>query len=163
MKDRVFVRPDWLDIEDYCQCIRRGMMRDNYQPDAIIGLLRGGVIPARIIADYFGIVLDFFALDVKLYEKVGIRKEEPVIRYDFKESDLKGKILIVDDIYDSGKTMRAVLDHFKGKDIKTATLHWKETASESPDYYARVATEKEWIVYPWEVNEFEREMNEKPM
>jgi hypothetical protein len=50
-----------------------------YKPDCIIGLLRGGVVPARIFADYYNIVLDFFALDVKLYNGIDERREKPLI------------------------------------------------------------------------------------
>ena len=152
---------DWTDIDELCLSLYKKMAKDNYVPDAIVGLLRGGVIPARIIADYFGIVLDFFALDVKLYDGIGVKKEEPIIRYDFKDSDISGKILIIDDIYDSGKTMKAVLEHFKGKDITTATLLWKETALEKPNYYVDIAKEHEWVVFTWETMEFKREMDAK--
>jgi hypoxanthine phosphoribosyltransferase len=159
--DRKFKFLSWYEMEEACLAIYRKMKRDNYVPDSIIGLLRGGVVPARIFADYFGIVLDFFALDVKLYDGIGVRKEKPLIRYDFKDEDLKGRILVIDDIFDSGKTMKAVLDHFKGKDITTATLYWKEKAPGKPNYYARVAEKEEWIVFPFEVYEFKREIDKK--
>lgn len=159
--DRKFRFLSWPDIEKSCLSIYKQMVVNNYVPDSIIGLLRGGVVPARIFADYFGIVLDFFALDVKLYDKIGVRKEEPVIRYSFKEDDLNGKVLVIDDIYDSGTTMKAVLEHLKGKDITTATLFWKETANTKPDYYAEISKKNEWVVFEWEKREFEREKNEK--
>ena len=160
--DKQFKFLSWSDIDQSCLSLYSQMRKANYVPDAIIGLLRGGVIPARMMADYFGIMLDFFALDVKLYTGIGTRKEEPVIRYDFKDSDLEGKnVLVIDDIFDSGKTMNAVLEHFKGHNVTTATLFWKETAKEKPDYYAEISKENEWVVYPWETMEFKREMQEK--
>lgn len=159
--DRQFKFLTWRDIDRLCFSLYAQMSKNHYVPDAIIGLLRGGVIPSRIMADYFGIVLDFFALDVKLYDGIGVRKETPVIRYDFKDTDIKGKILVIDDIFDSGKTMKAVQDHFKGKDITTATLFWKETAKEKPNYYAEIAKEKEWIIFTWEQMEFKREISKK--
>jgi hypoxanthine phosphoribosyltransferase len=114
------------------------------------------------MADYFGIVLDFFALDVKLYDGIGVRKASPVMRYAFKHKDIDGKkILIVDYIYDSGKTMQAVTAHFEGKEIVTATLFWKETAQEKPNYYADVSKDNEWIVFPWETMEFKKEIGKK--
>jgi len=138
------------------------MLKDNYAPSAIIGLLRGGVVPSRILADYFGIVLDFFALDVKMYDKIGVRKEEPIIRYTFKRKDVEGKkILVIDDIWDSGMTMKAVMDHFEGKDIVTATLLWRENAIKKPNYYAEVVKENIWTIFPWETMEFKREATER--
>lgn len=148
----------WYDVESCCLSIYRQMQANNYTPDSIIGLLRGGVVPARIFADYFGILLDFFALDVKLYDGIGVTKEEPIIRYAFKKKDLTGNILIVDDIFDSGRTMRAVVEHLSGHDVTTATLFWKENATEKPNYYAEVAEKEKWVIFPWEPHEFNREI-----
>ena len=159
--DRHFRFLDWFDIDNACLSLYSQMKANNYAPDCIIALLRGGVIPARILADYFGISIDFFAIDVKLYDKIGVQKEEPIIKYLFKKSELKGNILVVDDIFESGKTMNAVLDQLIGKNVTTATLFWKETATQKPNYYAEVAKEKEWIVFVWEMYEFKREVNEK--
>ena len=72
--------------------------------------------------------------------------------------DVKNKkISIVDDIWDSGKTMKSVLDYLGDEDIVTATLYWKATAKGKPDYYAEVAGENEWIVFPFECQEFRRQ------
>lgn len=162
MKDNIIFRHlSWSDIEDYCAVIYTDMTVDNYYPECIIGLLRGGIVPARIFSDYFHILLDFFALDVKLYDGVNKRKEKPIIG-PFTLPFIRGKkILIVDDIYDSGKTMNAVLEYLKGEDIKTATLMWKETAKGKPNYYAEVAKDKEWVIFPWETHEFKKEMGKE--
>ena len=132
------------------------MLRDNYKPDCIIGLLRGGIVPARIFSDHFNILLDFFALDVKLYD--GINKRMEKARIKAFDGDVKGKsILCCDDIMDSGKTMEAVLEYLKGEKVTTATVFWKENSKTKPDYYAEIAKENEWIVFPFEVAEFNRE------
>lgn len=154
-----FEEISWEKVEELCYDIKEQMDNSNYVPDAIIGLLRGGVVPARIFADYFNITLDFFALDVKLYDGIGKRKEKPIIRYAFKDNDIDGKrILVVDDIYDSGTTMNAVLEHLKGKNVTTTTLHWKETANQKPDYFAEIAYKGQWYCYPWEKHETKREI-----
>jgi uncharacterized protein len=156
MKDDIqFKFVSWNDLEGYCDKIYSNMTKNNYKPDCIIGLLRGGIVPARIFSDHFNILLDFFALDVKLYTGINQKMEKAKIK--FFDGDVKGKVLIVDDIYDSGKTMEAVLEYLKGKDITTATVFWKETAKTKPDYYAEVAKENEWIVFPFELAEFNRE------
>jgi len=135
------------------------MLADDYAPEAIISLLRGGVVPARIFSDYFNILLDFFALDVKLYDGVNKRREQPDIKS--FNGDVKGKeTLIIDDIWDSGKTMNAVLDYLNEEKIKTATLCWKKTAKVKPDYYAIDVEDDEWIIFPWEIREFSRETGE---
>ena len=147
----------WEDVENSCLSIYSQMCSLKYKPDAIIALFRGGVIPGRIFSDYFNILLDFFALDVKMYENMEIAKDAPYVKPFY--GDVKGKkILVVDDIWDTGLTMKAVLDYLGKEDVTTATLFWKETAKEKPTYYANVAKENTWIVYPWERYEFYREI-----
>lgn len=51
--------------------------------------------------------------------------------------------LVVDDICDTGETLKSTVA------VYTATLHYKPTASHTPDFYAKEVG-KEWIVYPWE-------------
>ena len=156
MKDNInFKFVSWNDLESYCDKIYSQMVKDDYKPDCIIGLLRGGIVPARLFSDHFNILLDFFALDVKLYNGINDRMEKAKIKA--FDGDVKGRILLVDDIFDSGKTMEAVLDHLNGKQVTTATIFWKETAKNKPDYYAEVAKENEWIVFPFEMAEFNRE------
>ena len=149
------INPSWFYIEGSCKIIREKMISDNYKPDVIIGLLRGGVIPARIFADYFSILLDFFAIDVKLYEGIGVRKENATIKpfhFDIEEDK---KILVVDDIWDSGKTMEAIMGTLNGRNVKTTTLFWRKSAKKKPDYYAD-EIEDEWVIFPWEKFEFSK-------
>ena len=56
--------------------------------------------------------------------------------------------LVVDDICDSGETLKNTIAGY------TATLHYKKTASFTPDFYSKEVGE-EWIVYPWERNDSE--------
>jgi len=155
MSKPIYTHQSWKDIEDRCLSIYHKMLIDEYKPQSIVGLLRGGVVPARIFSDYFDILLDFFALDVKLYNGINSKNEHAEIRQFF--GDVKGKkILVVDDIWDSGQTMRSVLDYLGDEDVTTATLFYKEGAQGRPNYYAESNQENEWIVYPWEKEEFKR-------
>lgn len=150
----------WIDVEASCLDMYKGMLDDCFVPDAIIGLLRGGVVPARIFSDSFGILMDFYAIDVKLYTGIGERNEKPVIKP--FHIDITGKkILIVDDIWDSGRTMEAVLEELKGEDVTTATLYWKESAPAKPDYYYEPVKDDDWIIFPWEKDEFSRLKEER--
>ena len=58
------------------------------------------------------------------------------------------KVLIVDDISDSGKTLRDVLGHFHGGNVRTLTIHYKSGSITKPDFFVRKATN--WVQYPWE-------------
>lgn len=158
VKPSKFTFLSWQDVNNACLSIYSRMTQDNYKPQSLVGLLRGGVVPARIFSDCFDILLDFSALDVKLYTGINERMDEAVVGPFM--GDVKGKsILIIDDIWDSGKTMEAVLDHLQEEDVKTATMVWKETAKRQPDYFDIVARNGEWIVFPWETYEFQRQIS----
>ena len=145
----------WTDVQGGCLHIYTNMMEVGFVPDAIIGLLRGGVVPARIFSDFFHIMMDFYAIDVKLYTGIGERNENPVIK-PFNIDIAGKKILVIDDIWDSGKTMEAVLGALRGEDVTTATLLWKESTKTKPDYYYEPVEDNQWIVFPWERYEFAR-------
>ncbi len=58
-------------------------------------------------------------------------------------SKINKDTLVIDDICDSGETLKNMVAGY------TATLHYKKTASFTPDFYAKEAG-SEWIIYPWE-------------
>ena len=63
------------------------------------------------------------------------------------------KILLVDDVADSGKSLQLVYEHLlkKAKEIKTLTIFYKPWSSILPDYYVKET--RAWIVFPWEFHE----------
>lgn len=124
---------------------------DHYQPDIIIAIARGGYTPARILSDYLGI-MDMTSFKVRHYkstEKAAIaRIEHPL------SADVNGqKILLVDDVSDTGDTFEVAIDHinecFNPAEIRTAVLHHKIVSKYKPHYYTREVKEWHWITYPW--------------
>lgn len=121
-----------------------------YNPDTIVGISRGGLIPAVRLSHILGDV-DFKVIDVKFYKGIDERTEEPIITIPIHGS-LEGKrVVIVDDVSDTGKTLQVVIDEVKkrgARDIKVACLAMKPWTSVVPDFYV-FRTDK-WIVFPWE-------------
>lgn len=116
---------EWGDIDEAINKLATNILNNNKKIKAIIGLPRGGLIPA-----------------VMLSHKLKV----PLINDD-NDMDDNGYILIVDDICDSGKTLEEYKNY---KYILTATLHYKNSASVEPNFWWKLAGENEWIVYPWE-------------
>jgi hypoxanthine phosphoribosyltransferase len=112
--NKIYLYWDDIDIlvEDLCNTIASS----GAQIKSIIGIDRGGLIPAVMISHKLGI---------------------PYV------SRINKDTLVVDDICDTGETLNNKVAGF------TATLHYKPTASFTPDFYAKEAG-SEWIVYPWE-------------
>lgn len=123
------------------------IVKDGFKPTIIIAVLDGGYLPSKILSELWG-GLKLVTVKVKAYK--GFMKKKPKIIQPFSMFPKKGNILVVDDVADSGETLKLVLNSLKGKklNVKTATLHKKPWSKYSPNYYVHEV--KEWIVYPWE-------------
>lgn len=154
----------WELFYDMARQLAFKIQEDNYQPDIIIAIARGGYTPARILSDYLG-VMDMTSFKVKHYraaqKQVEARIEHPLA------TDVSGrKILLVDDVSDSGDTFDVAIKHIhdcaQATEIKTAVLHHKIISKYTPDYYTREVKEWHWITYPWaameDITEFIKKM-----
>ena len=123
--------------------------------DVVLGIARGGFPPARLICDFLNIK-SLTAVQIRHYTGGGEEREEVEIT-DPVYVDLKGKnVLIVDDVNDSGKTLKAAVDHVKIKEasgIKTAVLHEKDNTSLKADFAGEYLSEWKWLIYQWAVTE----------
>ncbi|ADM27066.1 phosphoribosyltransferase [Ignisphaera aggregans DSM 17230] len=156
--DKGFLVLSWNDIVDLSLELARKIMLSKYVPDAIVAILRGGYIVAKLVSDYLGIE-HISTLEIKFYKGIGEKAERPIVISPIVH-DLRGKkVLIVDDVADSGRTLQVAIDIVRlhgAKDVRTATLYLKPWSITMPDYY--VADTKSWIVFPWEVGEILREL-----
>ena len=96
----------WQDIEAMCTNIVKQMYADNYKPDYIVGITRGGNIPATIISNMLDIPCEAM--------KVSFRNDDRVdTDFWLKEHILDKNILIVDDINDTGATFKWIWDNWQ--------------------------------------------------
>lgn len=123
--------------------------------DAIIGIKNGGLNVSRPISCFFekehlDIHISFYDGDQKLIEP------QITTMSDFFMFKLKHKkLLLVDDIVDSGSTLKCFMNKtelIKGKDFKVASIHWCEENSPDlmPEFFVNKKLKSDWIVYPWE-------------
>jgi len=148
----------WEDIHVGSLKLASMSLQDGYMPDVIVGVLRGGYIVARIVADALGIN-DIGVVEVKFYKGIGEQAERPVITQPLTTEIRGRKVLIVDDVVDSGRTLEVVSEQVRlrgAAEVRTAALYYKPRSIIKPDYLV-VETEK-WILFPWELGEFVREL-----
>jgi hypothetical protein len=144
----------WDHIFELCFKISSDVRKSGFRPDAIVAVGRGGWIPARIISDFLNI-RDLYSVKAEHWDvaetKDNARITQPI------NVDIKGKkILVVDDVADTGKTLKVVVNHIKksgAEKIKSAVLQYKKTSTFSPDYTGEVLEKWVWIVYPWGITE----------
>ncbi len=122
--------------------------------DAILCITRGGMIPACLVSELLDI-RNVLTAGVMFYTDIEETLEEPVFLQFPSDPLLVGqRILIVDDVWDSGKTAVTVRERVRraGGSPKVAVIHYKPTKSnfpdDAPDFYADETDA--WIVYPWD-------------
>jgi len=125
-------------------------LRKHFMPDVIVGIARGGLIPAVRLSHVLGDV-ELKVIDVKFYKGIDERMEKPVVTIPLHGSLEGKKVVIVDDVSDTGKTLEVVIEEVKkagAKEVKVACLSMKPWTKVVPDFYV-FRTDK-WIVFPWE-------------
>ena len=127
--------------------------------DLVIGIARGGIPVAMVVADQLGTRIDF--LNVKSYTDVGERVKPRILTTITEEISGK-RVLLVDDLVDGGATMETVTRYLQSegpKSLKTAVLYTKPWSTFRPDYALEVVDS--WIVFPYERGEVRRSRSPK--
>jgi len=142
--------PSWDYLHKACKRVVKKMKGDGFKPDIVIALSRGGFVPARNLCDML-IVKDLVSIKVDHWGITANKDGKAKIRYPL-DADLTGKkVLIVDDITDTGDSMIISADFIKGlnpTEIRTATALHIKTSKFKPDYYGEEIDWK-WVVFPW--------------
>jgi hypoxanthine phosphoribosyltransferase len=141
----------WDDIQQEVDDLVRRIGSDY---DAMLVITRGGMVPACLISERLDI-RNILVAAVHLYTGIGTTLDAPIFHQFPSDPLLAGrKILIVDDVWDSGRTAMAVrqrVDLAGGKPT-LAVLHYKPRASRFPDHRPDFFAEMtdDWLVYPWD-------------
>ncbi len=147
-----FLHLSWDDVQALAEALASKIRASGYQPDIIVAVSRGGFDPARILCDQLG-VRRLASVQLEAYDGM-TRRAEPVVVLPVN-ADLGGKrILLVDDVSDSGASLAKGKEHLiekRASDVRIATLHIKPWSRFIPDYYSDEVDE--WVVYPWELRE----------
>lgn len=145
---------DWNLFYKLSQQVATKIINSDYEPDIIVGLARGGWVLARVLCDYLN-VKDLMSLKVEHWGITATPDGKAQLKYPFK-IDLTGKkVLVVDDITDTGASMQIAVDYVNSlnpSEVKTATLRHIEGAKFVPDYYADEIKWR-WVIFPWNFTE----------
>ncbi|MFW9974838.1 MAG: phosphoribosyltransferase [Candidatus Thorarchaeota archaeon] len=143
----------WQDVYTLTLQLSERIVNSGFVPDVIIGIARGGWIPARILSDVL-YASSLQNIRIEYYTDVGARGKEPQITQPLTGSMEKKNVLLVDEVSDTGDTLHHAIEHVKGlgaASIRSAVLHYKPTSIVKPDYFMVETTS--WTVYPWEHRE----------
>ncbi|MBL4613553.1 MAG: hypothetical protein JKY27_01575 [Magnetovibrio sp.] len=163
MSDKIFITANQL-LEDSYRLAHQ-IYDDGFKPNYIVGIWRGGTpvgIAVQELLDYRGVETDHIAIRTSSY--TGVWQQSDDIRvhglhYIVENANAQDSLLIIDDTFDSGRSVGAVIDRIKKLSrantpatIKVATIYYKPTKRKvdfEPDYYVHI-TDK-WLVFPHEL------------
>jgi hypoxanthine phosphoribosyltransferase len=158
----------WSRFYSLSRALSHKIHASGFRPDIIIAIGRGGYMPARIISDFLH-VMNLTSFKLEHYS--GTQKSKTVVvRYPLGNGVAGQKVLLVDDVCDTGDTFDVACKHLEDRlqpaEIRTAVLHYKKTSSFIPDFYARRIVKWRWLIYPWaaaeDISEFIRQMEPRP-
>jgi len=139
------------EVYDMVRRTAEAIKASGFKADTIVGLARGGWVPARLMCDFLGIT-DLISLKVEHWIETGKTKDEASIKYPLT-ADLKGKrIVVVDDITDTGKSLVTSVEYLKRfgpKEMRVAVMQYIPGSKFKPDFFAQEVREWTWFIYPW--------------
>ncbi|MBU1198976.1 MAG: phosphoribosyltransferase [Nanoarchaeota archaeon] len=145
------------EVSRLCHALAEKVEKNGFKPDLIVGISRGGWVPASLVSDFLNVGF-VVSVGVKSYAAVGVKKQ-PIIRENLGMDIQNMNVLVVDDIVDTGETLKLIKDHLEdlgASEIKSVVMHLKPWAKIKPDYFVEETTN--WPVYPWESAEDERKL-----
>jgi hypoxanthine phosphoribosyltransferase len=165
----------WQDVEQMCVSIVNQMYKDNWRPDYIVGITRGGNVPATILSNMLDIrceALKVSLRDDEMGPESNCWMSEDAFGYNdgtiVSAGPLHKNILIVDDINDTGATFNWIKEDWQknclpddpkwqniwDQNVRFATLTENLASDFSQVRYTcheiNKAEEDVWLVYPWE-------------
>ena len=148
-----FEVPTWNKIYDMLFSQAEKIRQSGFKPDVIVGITKGGWVPARVLSDLLEIP-DLVTVRVEFYLGVAETRNEPVLTQGVSAAVTGKKALIVDDVADTGKSLQLARERVLQQgatEVRIATVYRKPWSLIKPDYYE---TETScWIVFPWETKE----------
>ena len=140
----------WGDLGDGARGLAEQIHADSYRPDIVLAIARGGLLVGGAVGYALG-VKNTFTMNVEFYTGIDERLEMPMLLppvpdlVDFAEQ----RVLIADDVADTGATLALVKDFCEGKvgEVRCAVLYEKPRSTVSCEYVWR-RTDR-WIDFPW--------------
>ena len=166
--EKVYISAQQL-LEDSLE-LGRQILASEFRPNYIVGVWRGGTpvgIMVQELLDFYGVETDHISIRTSSYS--GLNKRDNKVRvhglsYLTSSMNAEDSLLIVDDVFDTGLSVKAILKKLREKsrknlphDVRVATAYFKPGRNRTdfePDFYAQKTDD--WLVFPHEMEGLSR-------
>jgi hypoxanthine phosphoribosyltransferase len=143
----------WEEIVEWSMGLADTIAKSGFKPDLVVAVARGGFVPARLLCDFLGIE-NLLSIQSQHWTEAAKAEERAILKYPYSVDARGLRVLVVDDIVDTGETLMLARDYIKANwkpsEVKTAALQWiSPVAKFKPDYYYIEVKEWIWFQYPW--------------
>ena len=148
----------YVSWDEYHRLIERLALKvanSGWEFDQILCLARGGMRPGDVLSRIFDKPLAIMSTSSYRAEAGTIQGRLDMAKYiTLPKGELAGRVLLVDDLADSGVTLRAVVDRLRGRpaiaELRTAVIWVKGVSSYVPEYFVETLPTSPWIHQPFE-------------
>ena len=141
---------DWTNYGIACRALATRVADDGYRPDIILAIARGGLFVAGSLG-YALSVKNLYVMNVEYYTGVDERLDVPVMLPPYVDVvDMRDtRVLIADDVADTGHTLALVRNHCLSEvaEVRTAVLYEKSRSVVECEYVWKYTDQ--WINFPW--------------
>jgi len=149
MVNKKFHKISWNKFHQ--DCIKTSRQLKNIQVDKIIAISRGGLVPARIFSDLLSIPVSHITISSYVNLK---QQKEPIITEVPSKNFNNKKILIIDEVSDSGKTFKRAFSYFENLNVSkiyTLAPYIKPQTKFEPNFWKEKINA--WIIFPYDIQE----------
>lgn len=163
MVEKIFITAQQLLDDSFL--LGHRIMESGFRPNYIVGIWRGGTpvgIAVQELLHYKGFLSDHIAIRTSSYDGIEDQRDEVRVHglhYIIENVNAEDSLLIVDDVFDSGRSIQAVIDTIKSlsrrntpQTIRVATVYYKpgkRVVECVPDYF--IHQTEQWLVFPHEL------------
>ncbi|MCI4351905.1 MAG: phosphoribosyltransferase [Thermoplasmata archaeon] len=144
----------WSDVDAWARSLAAQVRAAGRTPEVLLGLTRGGWVPARLVADLLG-VKRLLALQTAHWGVTATKDGHAALTERLTASVEGSTVLLVDDITDTGESLALAADHVRTEGrparLETATCLHVAHSKFAPTYFAEEipADRWVWVVFPW--------------
>jgi len=145
----------WKEIQEAAEQLAFDI-KSKHTIEHVVAIARGGLIPAMLINQFLN-VRRINSFGIEFYDKSKVQRV-PKVYQEITEWFDNEKVLIIDDIADSGTSMNIAIEEVirrgcNKNNIVTCTLHYKPRSINKPDFFYKTIDNDTWVAYPYEYTE----------